>query len=250
MNKDNIIAKSKWEFNQDVSNCFDDMLARSIPDYDTMRKLILMLAESFLGTYDSFHMLDLGCSNGINLQQFIDKFGNKGQYFGYDVSKPMIDCAIDRLTNYIDDKNISLELQQKDIRYITYPLQMFNVVTSILTIQFVPIEDRPLLLQKIYNSMSDGGVFIMVEKVLQSDYIYDKAFTENYYNIKQQNGYSLKQIEAKRQSLKGVLVPNTHCGNIELLQSAGFKHIDTFWKCLNFEAYIMYKGNFSDISLI
>ena len=36
MNKDNIIAKSKWEFNQDVSNCFDDMLARSIPDYDTM----------------------------------------------------------------------------------------------------------------------------------------------------------------------------------------------------------------------
>ena len=38
MNKDNIMQNGKWKFNEEVSNCFEDMLERSIPQYETMRQ--------------------------------------------------------------------------------------------------------------------------------------------------------------------------------------------------------------------
>ena len=34
--KDNILVDKKWEFDSNVADCFEDMLSRSIPQYDVM----------------------------------------------------------------------------------------------------------------------------------------------------------------------------------------------------------------------
>jgi hypothetical protein len=38
--KDDVEPKDDWEFDEDVARSFDDMLARSIPQYRTMRRAI------------------------------------------------------------------------------------------------------------------------------------------------------------------------------------------------------------------
>lgn len=238
MKKDEILANGKWQFDKSVTACFDDMLSRSIPDYSTMRKLTLDITEPYIK--DSFFsMLDIGCSNGINLKMFMDKYGSNGVYTGIDTSKEMLDSANKRLKKY----DLQIKLINDDVTNIDdYRMFKYNLITSILTIQFVPFEKRPQLISTIFNSMKSNGVFILVEKILQPIAKFDELFVDRYYKIKQENGYTKEQIIAKKKSLEGVLVPNTHTGNIELLENAGFKYVDTFWKCLNFEGYIAVKG--------
>jgi tRNA (cmo5U34)-methyltransferase len=62
-----------------------------------------------------------------------------------------------------------------------------------------------------------------------------------YYKMKSDNGYSQEQIERKRLSLEGVLVPVTAKWNEELLKQAGFKYIDCFWRWMNFAGWIAIK---------
>lgn len=81
----------------------------------------------------------------------------------------------------------------------------------------------------------------MVEKVLGSTDILNQAMVNNYYEMKKTNGYSEEQIERKRLSLEGVLVPVTSDMNINLLKSAGFRQVDVFWRWMNFVGYIAIK---------
>lgn len=50
-----------------------------------------------------------------------------------------------------------------------------------------------------------------------------------------------EQINAKRKSLEGVLVPITAKWNEDLLKNAGFKSIDCFYRYLNFSGWIAVK---------
>jgi tRNA (cmo5U34)-methyltransferase len=61
---------------------------------------------------------------------------------------------------------------------------------------------------------------------------------ERYYTMKARNGYTQEQIERKRLSLEGVLVPVTAHWNEELLRIAGFTQVDCFWRWMNFAAWI------------
>ena len=81
----------------------------------------------------------------------------------------------------------------------------------------------------------------MVEKVLGNTSELNSLFVKNYYDMKLQNGYSQEQIDRKRLSLEGVLVPVTNDWNIDLLKQAGFRQVDVFWRWMNFVGYIAIK---------
>ena len=86
--------------------------------------------------------------------------------------------------------------------------------------------------------MKPGGVFIIVEKILGRDSALNDLFVELYYKSKGSNGYTEEQINTKRISLEGVLVPVTADWNEQLLLNAGFKHVECFWRSLNFAGWI------------
>lgn len=81
----------------------------------------------------------------------------------------------------------------------------------------------------------------MVEKVLGNSDKLNKLFIKSYYDMKKNNGYSTEQIERKRLSLEGVLVPVTNDWNVALLKQAGFREVDVFWRWMNFVGYIAIK---------
>jgi len=63
-----------------------------------------------------------------------------------------------------------------------------------------------------------------------------------YYDLKKSNGYSQEDIDRKRLSLEGVLVPVTAKWNEELLKNAGFSEVDCFWRHLSFAGWVAVKG--------
>ena len=64
---------------------------------------------------------------------------------------------------------------------------------------------------------------------------------ESYYRLKSAHGYSQEEIERKRLSLEGVLVPVTARWNEELLYMAGFRQVDCFWRWMNFAGWVAVK---------
>lgn len=81
-----------------------------------------------------------------------------------------------------------------------------------------------------------------MEKVLGSTADLDGAMVNTYYALKAANGYSQEQIERRRLSLEGVLVPVTAKWNEELHLS-GFAEVDCFWRWMNFAGWIAVKSS-------
>lgn len=227
--KDQIVAAQAWEFNDDVVNVFDDMLSRSIPAYEEMRETVLMMIEPLIT--DGGFILDVGCSHGEMIDRMIKRFGNSlhVSYVGIDSSTAMVKKARARFS---DNESVTVfhgDLSNADMTRLRY-----DAVLSILTLQFIPIEHRQRILKSIYGSITAGGCFILVEKVLGETSPGQDHLVDVYYQMKRKNGYTDEQIEAKRISLQNVLVPLRASENIRLLKDAGFSVVEPFWQNLNF----------------
>ena len=97
---DFVQPKGKWKFNEEVAKCFDNMLERSIPDYQNMRKLEKLIINNSVSNKHT--LLDIGCSNGIN----IDDFCNDMKCYGIDISEPMLQQARER---FVKNNNVVIE---------------------------------------------------------------------------------------------------------------------------------------------
>lgn len=227
----------KWEFNEEVTSCFDEMLERSIPAYNDMRELVTKIGKRYVKVKSA--IVDLGCSTGEAIKPFIQAFGVQNQYRLYDVSEPMLEETRKRYKGWMDIGVLTVE--NFDIRN-GLPKNVFSsLVLSVLTLQFTPIEYRQKIISSIYNSLEPGGALILVEKVLGTNYEIDSMLVDEYYKIKADNAYTQEQIMAKRKSLEGVLVPITARWNEEMLKDSGFTSVDCFWRYLNFAGWVAIK---------
>lgn len=236
-NYDSIEKTGKWEFDKEVTSCFDNMLERSIPAYSDMRLLVTKLGCRFV--QDKTAIVDMGCSTGEAIRPFISKFGAHNQYKLYDVSEPMLAECSNRYKGWIENGFVSVE--EFDIRNGLPPYIQASLILSVLTLQFTPIEYRQKIIQSVYDSLAPKGAFILVEKVLGYNYEIDSHLVDEYYVIKGEHAYTEEQISSKRKSLEGVLVPVTAKWNEDLLRSAGFKTVDCFYRYLNFAGWIAIK---------
>lgn len=226
----------KWSFDETVAPVFDDMLSRSIPQYWIMRHAVNDLAKQFI--QKDTDIIDIGCSSGGAIESLVNDFQESNRFIGLEVSESMLDEARKRFKSEIEKG--SVEIRKHDLRE-GYPDAKASLTLSILTLQFTPIEYRQQIIQSIYDSTVSGGVFICVEKVLGNTAKLNDSLVTSYYNMKRNNGYTQEEIDRKRFSLEGVLVPITANWNEELFKRAGFKQVDCFWRWMNFAGWIAIK---------
>ena len=230
------IPTGKWEFDEQVTDAFDDMLKRSIPQYDVMRSSVVNIAKNY--AMQGASMIDLGCSKGEILQLLINEIGGYCKYIGVDISSAMLSSCRERFSHYPSEL---ISIEECDLRTGYPKINNACVVISSLTLQFTPIEYRQQIVKKVYDSMLPGSVFILVEKILGKSYEVNNLMVKLYYELKGENGYNQESIERKRLSLEGVLVPVTAGWNEDILHSAGFLHIDCFWRWMNFAGWMAIK---------
>ena len=233
--QDQVMPEGKWEFDQEVTDCFDEMLERSIPAYADMRDLVVRVGKNFVQRGTS--IVDIGCSTGQAVAPFIRKYGSQNTYKLYDVSEPMLEECRKRYEKWIGEGFVNVE--SFDIRN---GLPKETRASLVLSVQFTPIEYRQKIITSVFESLEPGGALILVEKVLGDNYSLDDLLVSEYYKIKAENAYTQEQISAKRKSLEGVLVPITADWNMQMLRSAGFRSVDCFWRYLNFAGWIAVKS--------
>ncbi|HPA19654.1 MAG TPA: methyltransferase domain-containing protein [Verrucomicrobiae bacterium] len=226
----------KWAFDEAVTGCFDDMLARSIPQYAVMRDAVARIAARHARPDTA--IVDLGCSRGEALAPLVERLGGRNRFIGVEVSEPMLAAARERFADHI--RFGMVEILDMDLRN-AFPECRASVVLSVLTLQFTPIEYRLEIVGRVFDALEPGGAFVLVEKVLGSGPGLNRLFVEEYLALKERNGYSREEIDRKRFSLEGVLVPVTAAWNEDMLRGCGFRSVDCFWRLLNFAGWIAVK---------
>ena len=229
---DQTIPSEKWEFDESVTDCFDQMLERSIPDYKTMRSLVHKLGSAFLSNRST--VIDLGASRGESVAAYVE---SEHRVKAVEISDPMVKVLRERFGKYPHTSVYQHDLRtQRDVF-----LEESDLILSILTLQFIPINYRQSILFDAYNSLKKGKALILVEKVMGNTAIIDDLLVKTYHGVKHDNGYSYNDIERKKLSLEGVLVPMTQEWNESMLRSAGFKHVECFFRNLNFSGTLCIK---------
>ena len=242
--KDETLPEGKWEFDKSVTAVFEDMLERSIPDYKKMRTSSCAVALPDLSRSVRRHVdavLDIGCSTGLALDR-LDSYAQYNgvkirQLVGTDVSEPMLDKA--REDHSYDPRYHFMKADMRD--HFPFGKESFDVVMCVLTLQFTPIEHRLRIMDEIHRIIKPGGRLVLVEKVLGNSVDLDRDMIDIYYAHKRHMGYTEEQIERKRLSLEGVLVPITAKWNEELLEKSNFKAYDCFWRWMNFAGWVAVK---------
>jgi len=230
---DGLVAKpSSWTFGGKTPKNFKQHITRSVPLYKEGQILTAQFSEFFISKNDTVY--DLGCSTGEMTSKIYDKNKNKNpKVIGIDIEKNMIKQA------KIDNSRNGITYLCRDL--INFKLKKSNFITSYYTLQFIKPNVRQKIFDKIYKSLNWGGGFIFFEKVRAPDVRFQDYVNQLYFDFKKKNGFTEKEILAKKKSLKGVLEPFTTSENLKFLQRAGFKDFVTIQKNLNFEGFLAIK---------
>jgi tRNA (cmo5U34)-methyltransferase len=235
--KDEIQKPADFKFNKSVVSVFDDMVSRSVPFYGEMQRMVAELAADFV--QDHTDVYDLGCSTGTTLIGLNSLVKDSIKFVGLDESMEMLDKCHKKLVEAGFTR--PFELRVADLQK-NPEISNASVVVMCLTLQFIRPIYREKLLKQIYDGLVPGGAFILIEKVLAEDSLYNRGFIKYYYDYKRRNQYSELEISQKREALENVLIPYKLSENVLLLREAGFQHTETFFKWYNFSGVIAQKN--------
>ena len=221
--------EKKFEFDEAVASVFDDMLSRSVPFYDEVRKLViaLILTEEAEGK----KVLDLGSSTAKFLLDLHSKMQTGMRLKGLDNSQAMLDRAEQKCQAF----GAKIELELADMLAYTYTQE--DIIVANYTLQFIRPMQRMELVKKLYEGLNEDGLFIFSEKVVFKDKKLDKDLIDIYYAYKKEQGYSEYEIAQKREALENVLIPFTIEENIQMCKEAGFGSVDTIFQWSNFVTF-------------
>ena len=221
-----------FTFDEEVADCFDDMVSRSVPYYHEIHRILLDILPYQVRDGDVIY--DLGCSTGTTL-----KVLSKGlesldvKLVGLDQSPPMIAKAKEKCSSCHHGPDFYCQ----DV--LTFPLEECGLVIMNYTLQFVPRHQRAELVQRIHQSLRPGGMFVLTEKIESPDRGVQNLQTNLYWDFKRRNGYSELEIAQKRDALEDVLVPLSPTDQMELLSESGFgPQVDMIFRWYNFACFV------------
>jgi len=237
---DDIFSKpqkaSDFKFGQTVVSVFDDMVVRSVPFYLEIQRMMTEIAADFAAP--GTNVYDLGCSTGTTLINLDKVLPSEVHFVGVDESEEMLKkCRSNFESEGVERK---FELKRVDLNQ-GVRIENASVVVMCLTLQFIRPLYREKLLKEIYLQMNDNSCFILIEKVLGEDSLFNRLFIDYYYDFKRRNHYNEMEIAQKREALENVLIPYKLMENRELLLSTGFRYVDTFFKWYNFSGMLAVK---------
>lgn len=227
--EDSASVSCDFRFDEKTADVFDDMINRSVPLYEEMQRMTGEIAADF--AMPTTKLFDLGCATGaslLHLDPFIDA---SVCFIGVDNSEAMLEKARQKLNGSRSGR--SFEFLAADLHQ-TRIVENASVVIMNLTLQFIRPLYRERVIRGIIDGMNDQGCLILMEKLTLNDSLFNRLFLRYYYNMKKRQGYSEVEITNKREALENVLIPYRPEENRELLVSAGFKHVEEFFRWYNF----------------
>ena len=225
-----------FAFDARTAGVFDDMLDRSVPFYAEIQRMTGELAADFAAPGSNLY--DLGCSTGTTLAALEPLVDSSVRFIGIDSSPEMLDKARTKLGQLPSGRG--LDLVPTDLHELDR-IENASVVILTLTLQFVRPLHRERLIRTICEGTNPQGCLILVEKLTESDTLFNRLFIDYYYDMKRRHGYSDLEIAQKREALENVLIPYRLDENRALLLGAGYSKFQLFFRWYNFGGMIAVK---------
>lgn len=242
MTKDNIYSAplnrvGDFEFDDAVADVFPDMIRRSVPGYSSMLSMVALCAEEY--SRPGTNVWDLGCSLGACTLLMHEQAVPDCRIIGVDLAESMIQ----RLSATVQQKGVStdrIELRQADLRDVV--VENASFVCLNLTLQFLPPEERTVVIQSIFDGMNEGAALLLSEKICFEDQAQQDLMTSLHHDFKRAHGYSDLEIAQKRTAIENRLIPETLQQHTDRLKNAGFHTVSVWFQCFNFASLLAIKA--------
>lgn len=201
---------------------FDRHIALSIPSYLDLLRMTRSISQYFM--FKGCNVYDVGCSTG-NLLRSMNKVEGVN-YIGIDNSS-LIPNDSDTCTFIKDD-------------FFNYEMKNASFISSIFTAQFTDMSKRAEFYNKINGALVANGAFLIAEKTYCNDGKIQDIVNSSYYECKSDN-FSSDEILNKELSLRENLKPDRYSVLKSFLSEIG--EAQEVWRCFNFVAFLVVKGN-------
>ncbi len=234
-------ADEPFRFNAAVAQVFPDMLQRSIPGYAASLEAIGSLAARYVRAGTNCY--DLGCSLGaatLAMRQGIQ--APDCRIIAVDNAPAMVERC-EKIIARDDEASgtkTPVDILLGDIRDVA--ITNAAMVVMNYTLQFLDLAGRDALVQRIFDGLQPGGLFLLSEKVVDPDPHMEDLLVDLHHEHKRRNAYSELEISRKRAALENVLVPETVAAHRQRLSQAGFAHSGVWLRYFNFVSIVAIKS--------
>ena len=238
--KDTIFAQEQkvkdFVFNESVVGVFPDMVKRSVPGYPTIVSAMGKLAAMYCK--DGGTVFDLGTSLGavaMSVREAMVAKGKHAQIYAVDSSKPMIEKLKANSTHLPDFFPILGDAEE------VIDGVGADVVTMNLVLQFITPERRLDVLKTIFNSLKEGGAFLITEKFYDDVEENNDDLITMHHEFKAAQGYSPVEIQQKADSIRDVMLIDTIEKRVDQLEEIGYSRCFIWYQCFNFYSMVAIK---------
>jgi tRNA (cmo5U34)-methyltransferase len=227
---------AQFAFDDSVARVFPDMIKRSVPGYTTIVAMTGLLAQKYATAGSNLY--DLGCSLGASSLAMRQQVKQQDcQLIAIDSSAAMLDRCQTIIST--DAHELPVEMMCADITDVA--ITNASVVVLNFTLQFIAVEQRDQVIERIYQGLRPGGIMILSEKVSFEDSHLNELNIDLHHQFKRANGYSDLEIAQKREALENFLQPETLHQHKKRLSNAGFSSCDVWFQCFNFASLVAIK---------
>jgi tRNA (cmo5U34)-methyltransferase len=223
-------GKSRWA-DSEFSQNFRDKANIYLPFRQQFIEVTKSLYAYFIDTNIKAQILDLGCGDGLFIQELLKSFSPAGVTL-VDGSAEMLEAAKKRLGN---NSNISfIKASFQDLLAEKTLNESFDFIFSSLAIHHLLYEEKKNLYSYIHELLSPGGFFVHYDVVVPPSEKIEKWYLSIWRHW-------IEDHPDKEAGKKLLNIPEQYKGNsdntpdtlqsqLEVLELIGFKDVDCYFK--------------------
>ena len=232
----------RFEFDEEVSQIFENMAERSIPMYRHVHAINAYLTAQdyrrFRTNYANkpYRVLDVGTSTGMffkHLYRVFDVPTDQSlpgiELYALDPSKGMADKVRDKLPH--------VHVEQMGVEDVREMGLIFDTVAMTYVLQFIRPTFQRFVLLDLRTCLRQGGMLMLAQKEsIVSEFA--RTFKNRYIEFRKANGYTEAEIEAKTKALENSMWTKTADQLEAELAYCGFRDVSETSRWLMFSSLV------------
>lgn len=205
---------------------------RLVPGFHALQQMAALLLAECVG--EEGRVLVVGAGGGLELKVFADQ-QPQWQFVGVDPSAEML--ALAKVTVGTHASRIKFHEGYID----TAPEGPFDAASCLLTLHFIPAEERLRTLVKIHRRLRPGAPLIVAHHSFPQDNDEKALWLDRFAAFAVASGFPLSTARSAVAGISAKLPVLSPEQDEALLLEAGFGRVELFYAAFTFKGWIAYK---------